>query len=172
LYSELRVENPYLQELVNLPIQFNFKETLLLKELIASITLVNKKSRESIEGKLITAREDVLNALLLLIPKDKKLNSHHAEALEKLRNTYPNVPFSCEQASALIGKSKRTIYRLMKLLEYHSLVEKLTNSRYEKSYFQVSPKKTYLQEEEKENAFEIAFEEYSDITQYYHHLRD
>ncbi len=171
LYPSKLVRNPYLNELKNLS-GFEIEDELLLTDLIESITLLNGKSRESARGELTSNREDVLNSLLLLQPEGKALKTYHADHLEKLRTHYKGKPFDLVEAGMLLGKSKRTMQRLIRVYLYHGLVEKGSGAEKEypfnkRAHYQLTELGVLVDQQEEEDIFKVMYEEYDEDTNDY-----
>lgn len=173
LYPNKLVRNPYLEELKSLS-RFDLEEELLLQEIISSLTLLNRKSRESEKGELTSTREDLLNGLVLVYPIEKELKIEHINNLDKLNKAYGEEVFNLYDAGIVLGKSRRTMQRLFNVYVYHRLVEKATAEEKEYPYnkrvhFKLLPKAKILQpreEEEEENPFDVAHEEYEETRDY------
>ena len=109
LYPNKITQNPYVKELQELKVQLTLDETLLLKELIHGITLTNKNSRTNEKGEILTNKEDVVNALQLLLSKEKQLTNQHLESLEQLRKQNNRKAFTYQQIGVVLHLSHSSV---------------------------------------------------------------
>ncbi len=120
LHPLLKSSNPYLEEVDK--IKLDIHQELLLADVIHAITLINKEDRTVISGKIISAREDVINAIQLLLPASCRLTSLRLETLNKLEQTFGEEPFTYLQACQKLKMSHTSLKRHLLPLKMYRLV--------------------------------------------------
>jgi len=154
IFPRTRTENPYQNELKALSQRLELTETILLEDLIHTITLTNKNSRENERGELITTREDLLNAVQLITPKSKRMTPKSVEILERLKAVFQDEPFTWLQAIIALKTSESSIKRNLAPLLANGHIIKLAEKRRNKKLLQIAQPEEILQDpKEEENMF-------------------
>ena len=122
-----RTENPFCEELEQMTGQLQISEGLLLKDLLHSITLMNRESRINGKGELISTHADLLNALRLILPSTKRIGTREAEALETLKAWFGEENFTYYEASLRLRCSHTTVKRYLQRLLAHGLTRNSPN---------------------------------------------
>ena len=124
LFPHARTKNPFVAQLETLYQGLDIIDQLLLSDCITSLTVLNQHDRIK-EGKsLISARTDIINALQLVLPQEKRLSELHLKDLEILRKKFAFDPFSKLQAARCLGCSNTTLRRRLYPLIDHGLIER------------------------------------------------
>jgi hypothetical protein len=126
---------------------------MLLEDLIHTITLTNKNSRENDQGELITTREDLLNAVQLITPKSKRMPPKSVEILERLKAVFKDEPFTWLQATIALKTSESSIKRNLAPLLVNGHIIKLAEKRRKKKLLQIAQPEELLQNPKEENMF-------------------
>jgi hypothetical protein len=164
IFPRTRTENPYQNELKAITKKLGVTETLLLEDLIHTITLTNKNSRENEKGELLTTREDLLNAVQLVIPKNKRMTSKNVETLAQLKAVFQDEPFTWLQAIIALKTSRSTVKRNLVPLLTNGYIIKLEEKHRKKRLLQIAEPEALLQEkEEEENMFLEAMGDWSEF---------
>jgi hypothetical protein len=153
IFPRTRTENPYQNELKALSQKLELTETMLLEDLIHTITLTNKNSRENDQGELITTREDLLNAVQLITPKSKRMTPKSVEILERLKAVFKDEPFTWLQATIVLKTSESSIKRNLAPLLANGHIIKLAEKRRKKKLLQIAQPEELLQDPKEENMF-------------------
>jgi hypothetical protein len=153
IFPRTRTENPYQNELKALSQKLELTETMLLEDLIHTITLTNKNSRENDQGELITTREDLLNAVQLITPKSKRMTPKSVEILERLKAVFKDEPFTWLQATIALKTSESSIKRNLAPLLVNGHIIKLAEKRRKKKLLQIAQPEELLQNPKEENMF-------------------
>jgi hypothetical protein len=153
IFPRTRTENPYQNELKALSQKLELTETMLLEDLIHTITLTNKNSRENDQGELITTREDLLNAVQLVTPKSKRMTPKSVEILERLKAVFKDESFTWLQAIIALKTSESSIKRNLAPLLANGHIIKLQEKRRKKKLLQISIPEELLQDPKEENMF-------------------
>jgi hypothetical protein len=153
IFPRTRTENPYQNELKALSQKLELTETMLLEDLIHTITLTNKNSRENDQGELITTREDLLNAVQLITPKSKRMTPKSVEILERLKAVFKDEPFTWLQATIVLKTSESSIKRNLAPLLANGHIIKLAEKRRKKKLLQIAQPEEILQDPKEENMF-------------------
>jgi hypothetical protein len=125
---------------------------MLLEDLIHTITLTNKNSRENEKGELLTTREDLLNAVQLIMPKEKRIAPKHLETLARLRAVFKYEPFTWLQAIIALKTSRSTVKRNLVPLLTNGYIIKLEEKHRKKRLLQIAEPEALLQEKEEEES--------------------
>jgi hypothetical protein len=152
IFPRTRTENPYQNELKALSEKLELTEVFLLEDLIHAITLMNKNSRENEKGELLTTREDLLNAVQLIMPKEKRIAPKHLETLARLRAVFKYEPFTWLQAIIALKTSRSTIKRNLDPLLTNGYIIKLEEKHRKKRLLQIAEPEALLQEKEEEES--------------------
>jgi hypothetical protein len=163
IFPRTRTENPYQNELKAITEKLELTETMLLEDLIHTITLTNKNSRENEKGELLTTREDLLNAVQLIMPKEKRIAPKHLETLERLRVVFKYEPFTYQQAIIRLNTSRSSIKRNLIPLVANGHIIKLKEKYRKKRLLQIATPEEILQDEKEENMFLEAMGEWSEF---------
>ncbi len=116
----LKSSNPYLEEVDK--IKLDIHQELLLADIIHAITLINKEDRTIMSGKIISAREDVINAIQLLLPASYRLTNSKLGTLNKLEQIFGEEPFTYLQACQKLKISHTSLKRHLQPLKMYRLV--------------------------------------------------
>jgi len=162
LYPKLKTVNPYQAQIQEYLKDLPIREKLLYKEIVHSLTLLNKQSRLNEQQKIITSKTDILNAMQLLELNQIPKQTQSLEAHEKLYKKYRNKPFTKLDAQVYLRKSKTTIRRYFKDLKQLELLEKTNQKKQFREQYQVKRKAVNYQEEETRSIFEQAHEQWED----------
>ncbi|MCF6299608.1 MAG: hypothetical protein L3J52_00565 [Proteobacteria bacterium] len=130
LHPRKYIHNPFEKEIDQLSELLDIKEALLLKEVMDCITLLNKQSRINEQNQLISTREDFVNALQLVLPKEKRLSQKALKVYETLKETFAEEHFTYYQLYARLKIPKSTFKRHAQVLLVYGLLEhSYTNAR-------------------------------------------
>ncbi len=138
LHPTTKTSNPYLEEVDK--IKLDIHQELLLADVIHAITLMNKEDRTVISGKIISAREDVINAIQLLLPASYRLTNNKLETLNKLEQTFGEAPFTYLQACQKLKMSHTSLKRHLQPLKMYRLVQDLEFNSEGKRKMQLVPR--------------------------------
>jgi len=162
LYPKLKTVNPYQAQTQHYLNDLPITEQLLYKEIVHSLTLLNKQSRLNEHQKIITSKTDILNAMQLLGLEQLPKQNQSLEAHEKLYKKYQNKPFTKLDAQVYLRKSKTTIRRYFIDLKQLELLEKTNQKKEFRDLYQVKRKSIIYQEKETRSVYQQAFEEWED----------
>ncbi len=159
-----RTENPFCEELEQMTRQLQISEGFLLKDLLHSITLMNRESRTNGKGELISTHADLLNALRLILPSTKRIGTREAEALEILKAWFGEENFTYYEASLRLRCSHTTAKRYIQRLLAHGLIEKLPEPTGHRTQLRITAATTSIDiQKEDSSIYDQAMEEWTDF---------
>jgi predicted transcriptional regulator len=169
LHPHKYIHNPYIHQITELSELLSIKEQLLLKEVMYCATALNKHSRINNENHLISTREDFVNSLQLVLPKEKRLE---LKVYQNLKETFQEKCFTYDDVRFKLQIAKSTFKLHVEVLSTYGLIEKSytkTISGSKLAQFKVV-EKTFLDlssyEKVKESPYHEMMEEFEDVKGY------
>ncbi len=133
-----------------------------LHEVIHSLTLLNSSSREKVNKRYQSTREDVVNGLSLVLPDQIKLSEKEIEVADQLESHFGEEPFTYLQACFKLRKAHSTMKRLLMPLKAYRIIRDIPRASNERREMVVTKirSKALL---EKESIFEEMMKDWEDF---------
>ena len=157
------VENPFKPETQAISRRLEIQESLLLEDLLQSITLLNQSNRKNGSGKLISTETDFVNALELIMPQGEQLRTKQIEIIETLGDKFGSQGFTYQEAGLILRKSISTLKRYFAPLIAHKLLEPTQEYKDKKRLFRLLEPEERTEKQQEESMHEIAMGDWKDF---------
>ncbi len=157
-----QTENPYRSTINKFKHILSIGTYLQLNEMIHCLTLLNRSAREKERGIYISTREDVVNAMNMILPDKIKLTEKELETHRKLKHHFGDVPFTYLEAAVKLRLSLSSIKRQLTPLKAYAMVRDLPREGGERRQMQVIEQKS-IKQVKKQSMFEDMMEDWKDF---------
>lgn len=136
LYPRMQTQNPYEDYLQSYYQALEIKDTLLFKNILSCITILNHKERVLEKSYYMSSFSDVLMAIELF--SDYHIGSRIIQTYHSLKDTFNDDPFTKLDAIRLLKRSATSMRRDFIIFTDLQLIEKLDQKQGPKALYRLT----------------------------------